>query len=111
MRATISGARGGDNAPSVVIVERDRCPAAGSDAVKNAFDRTLKKAGFPSTGRGFYCLRKTGASLIETIDPLATEMYLSHSEPGMKKHYAERDWARLEKALKKMYKRLKHFIN
>jgi hypothetical protein len=33
-------------------------------------------------------------------------MYLSHSEPGMKKHYAQRDWARLERALTEMEKKL-----
>ncbi len=64
-----------------------------------------------STGRGFYCLRKTGASLIEKIDPLATEMYLSHAEPGMKRSYAERDWDRLGRALIEMERRVKSFIN
>ena len=78
-----------------------------SDAVKNAFDRVMKKVG-PSGHRGFYCLRKTGASLVEEIDPSATEMYLGHVEPGMKKHYAQRDWGRLERALVEMGKRLEN---
>jgi len=39
--------------------------------------------------------RKTGASEIEKIDPTVTEMYLAHSEKGMKRNYAERDWAAL----------------
>lgn len=60
---------------------------------------------------GFYSLRKTGATLIEQIDPLATEMYLSHSERGLTRNYAERDWGRLELALTEMGKRLKNFIN
>jgi len=29
-------------------------------------------------------------------------MYLSHSEKGMKRAYAERDWTRLERALVEM---------
>jgi integrase len=75
------------------------------DAIKNAIDRLLLKTGL-NGGRGFYCLRKTGASLIETIDPAVTEMYLAHAEQGMKKHYAQRDWARLERALLEMEGRL-----
>jgi len=58
------------------------------------------------SGRGFYCLRKAGASIIERIDPAVTEMYLSHAEPGMKRAYAERDWARLGRALTKMERQL-----
>ena len=49
-------------------------------------------------GRGFHCLRKTGATMIERIDPAATEMYLAHVENGMKRAYAQRDWGRLERA-------------
>jgi integrase len=75
------------------------------DAIKNAIDRLLLKTGL-NGGRGLYCLRKTGASLIETIDPAVTEMYLAHAEQGMKKHYAQRDWARLERALVEMEGRL-----
>ena len=77
-----------------------------SDAVKNAFDRLLKKTGLQGSGRGFYCLRKSGASIVERIDPTVTEMYLSHAEPGMKRAYAERDWARLARALGKMERHL-----
>ena len=76
-----------------------------SDAIKNAFDRLLAKTRL-NGGRGFYCLRKTGASLIESIDPAATEMYLSRAEQGIKKHYAQRDWGRLERALTEMERRL-----
>ena len=57
-------------------------------------------------GRGFSSLRDTGSCLVEQIDPLETEMYLSHSEPGMKRHYAHRDWARLERALGQLWERL-----
>lgn len=77
-----------------------------SDAIKNAFWRLLRKTDI-NGGRSFYSLRKTGATLIEEIDPLATEMYLSHSERGMKRNYAKRDWGRLARALKKMEKKLK----
>jgi len=45
--------------------------------------------------------------MIEQIDPAVTEMYLSHAEPGMKRSYAERDWARLDAAMMEMEKRLK----
>ena len=76
-----------------------------SDAVKSAFERVQRKIGI-NGGRGFSSLRDTGSCLVEQIDPLATEMYLSHSEPGMKKHYAQRDWARLERALVEMEERL-----
>lgn len=76
-----------------------------SDAIKNAFERVQRKIGI-NGGRGFSSLRDTGACLMEEIDPLATEMYLSHSEPGMKRHYAWRDWARLERALRQLWERL-----
>ncbi|MGE5611712.1 MAG: hypothetical protein ACM359_20870 [Bacillota bacterium] len=33
-----------------------------------------------------------------------TEMFLSHSEKGMKKHYAERDWKRLQAAQEQLEK-------
>lgn len=77
---------------------------AHSDAVSNTFVRLLKKQGLHNTGRGFYSLRRTGASCIEKIDPLATEMYLAHVEQGMKRAYAQRDWARLDRALVEMEK-------
>jgi hypothetical protein len=48
--------------------------------------------------------------LIEVIDPLATEMYLSHSERGMKRNYAQRNWARLEKALGEMWEQLQNVL-
>jgi len=60
----------------------------------------------PYASASFSSLRDTGSCLIEQIDPLATEMYLSHSEPGMKRHYAHRDWARLERALGQLWERL-----
>ncbi|MEI7835439.1 MAG: hypothetical protein WCK05_03410 [Planctomycetota bacterium] len=80
-----------------------------SNAITNAFWRLLQKTGIDG-GRGFYCLRKTGASLIEVIDPLATEMYLSHSERGMKRNYAQRDWARLERATEAMSEQVKDVL-
>ena len=80
-----------------------------NDAVRCAFWRVQERTGINS-GRGFYCFRKTGATLIEQIDPLATEMYLSHAEPGMKRSYAERDWGRLERALAEMGSQLKDVL-
>jgi len=32
-------------------------------------------------------------------DPSVTEMYLAHAERGMKRNYAERNWAALDQAL------------
>ena len=58
----------------------------------------MKKAKIPN-GIGFYSLRKTAASEIEAVDPAVTEMFLAHSEKGLKKHYTERDWARLDAAI------------
>ena len=63
----------------------------------------MKKTKVPNH-RGFYSLRKTAASEIEAIDPAVTEMFLAHSEKGMKRHYAERDWARLDAATMKLSK-------
>jgi len=75
------------------------------DCIKLRFNRLLKLVGLNGK-RSYYCLRKSGATLIEAIDPAATEMYLAHSEKGMKRAYAERDWGRLEWALMEMEKLL-----
>ncbi len=48
----------------------------------------------------------TGATEIEKIKPVVTEMYLAHAERGMKSHYAERDWAALDEALVELEKRI-----
>jgi len=69
-----------------------------SDATKSLFWRLLVELGMDKPGKGFSTLRNTAATLIEKIDPAVTEMFLSHSEKGMKKHYAERDWPRLHRA-------------
>ena len=69
-----------------------------TDCVRLAFTRLMKKLDIPQD-RGFYALRKTAACEIERIDPMVTEMYLGHSERGLKRHYAERDWARLDAAI------------
>ena len=76
-----------------------------TDSVRSAFSRLTKKLGI-NGGRGFYTLRKTAASEIEKIDPLATSMFLGHAERGMKKHYAERDWERLGLAIGLLWERL-----
>ena len=72
------------------------------DSIRRAFTRLMKKTKVPN-GRGFYSLRKTAASEIEAIDPAVTEMFLAHSEKGMKRHYAERDWARMDKAILELW--------
>ncbi len=77
----------------------------GKDTVNISFRRLMEKVELDG-GRSFYSLRKTGATMIESIDPLATEMYLSHTEKGMRRHYAQRDWGRLERALLEMERRL-----
>ncbi len=92
----------GKNGLSLVRSELTKMQMKHTDAIGHIFVRLLKKQGLHNTGRGFYSLRKTGASCIEKIDPLATEMYLAHAEPGMKKAYAQRDWDRLEKAVVEM---------
>lgn len=69
-----------------------------TDAIKNSFWRLRRKVGIDD-GRGFYALRDTGSTQIERINPLVTEMYLAHTEKGMKRHYAERDWDALAEAL------------
>ena len=69
----------------------------------------MRKVGV-NGGRGFSSLRDTGATMIKEIDPAVTEMYLAHSEPGMKKHYAHRDWARLERAIWEMGERVKDVL-
>ncbi len=70
-----------------------------TDAIRSAFFRLMKKTKVPNH-RGFYSLRKTAASEVEKIDDSTTSMFLGHSEKGlMKRHYAERDWARLDMAI------------
>lgn len=58
----------------------------------------MKRLDIPQD-RGFYALRKTASSEIERIDPMATEMLLGHTERGLKRHYAECNWPRLDKAV------------
>ena len=72
-----------------------------SDSIKCCFWRVQNKTKI-NGGRGFYCLRKTAATEIEKIDPLVTEMFLGHTEKGMKKHYAERHFELLDEALEKL---------
>ena len=79
-----------------------------SDAVADAF-WSVQKTGINSR-RSFSTLRNTGASMIERIDPTATEQYLSHAVNGMKKHYVQRDWGRLDAALDEMWGQLKGIL-
>ena len=77
-----------------------------SDSISCSFRRLMKRAEIDN-GRSFYSLRKTGASLIERIDPSVTEMYLAHAERGMKRNYAERNWEALDRALTEAEERLR----
>ena len=74
------------------------------DSVAQTWGKLTAAAGVRMLG--FKHVRKTGSSLVEQIDPAATEMYLSHVEPGMKRAYVQRDWARLGRALEEMRDRL-----
>ena len=69
-----------------------------SDSISCMLWRVQRTTGI-NEGRSFYSLRRTGATMIERINPAVTEMYLAHSEKGMKKSYAERDWDSLGRAL------------
>ena len=80
-----------------------------TDAITCAFWSVQNKTGINSR-RSFSSLRNTGASMIETIDPLVTEQYLSHAVNGMKKHYVQRDWGRLDAALDEMWGQLKGIL-
>lgn len=77
-----------------------------TDAIRSAFFRLMKKTQLPNH-RGFYSLRKTAASEIEIIDSAVTEMFLAHSEKGLKRYYAARDWNRLDAAVVILGKLLK----
>ena len=81
-----------------------------TDAIRSAFFRLMKKTKMPNH-RGFYSLRKAAASEIESIDPAVTEMFLAHSEKAMKKHYVERDWARLDSAIMKLEQAFSFEVN
>ena len=80
-----------------------------SDAVRSAFSRLTKQLEI-NGGRGFYTIRKTAASEIEKIDPAVTEMFLGHSEHGLKRFYAERNWNRLDTALRKLRHRFTRMV-
>lgn len=76
----------------------DRCRR---DAVDQAW-----KSLWPRTGMtrwlGFRFLRKTGAGAVKRLGGLEeSEMYLSHQEPGLNKHYANRNWERMWSCLER----------
>jgi len=76
------------------------------DAVRQAWRYILDRSGVRRLSYGK--LRKTGAWMIKVIHGLeASEMYLAHSEPGMNKHYAGRDWDKLATALSVMGEQLR----
>lgn len=64
---------------------------------KELFRRTASVAWM-----GFRFLRKTGANAVKRLGGLEeSEMYLAHQEPGLNKHYANRNWERMWGCLEK----------
>lgn len=68
-----------------------------NDVVRLSFDRlkNAKKTGFKGDPRSFKHLRKTAANEIERVRPDLTELFLAHSEGGMKRAYVERHFQEL----------------
>ena len=79
------------------------------DAIANLFYRCRKKSNI-KPGRSFYNLRKTGATMVDEIDPMVTGLYLSHAERTMKRHYVQEGWTRLDKALMGVQEKLGDII-
>jgi len=76
-----------------------------TDAVRSAFARVQRSTGI-NGHRGFYSLRKTAASTIETINALVTSMFLAHSSREMKRHYALPNREALDAAVLELGKKL-----
>lgn len=65
------------------------------DSIEKHWAPLLKRAA-TVTPLGFRFLRKTGANAIKRLGGLEeSEMYLAHQEPGLNKHYANRNWTRM----------------
>jgi integrase len=86
----------------------EQTPTRDRDAIRQAWRMILDRSGLPSNRRlSFGKLRKTGAWMTKTIGGLeVSEMYLAHVELGMNKHYAGRDWDKLDAALMVMRSQL-----
>ena len=65
------------------------------DAVDQLWTSLLGRADLEEP-LAFRFLRKTGANAIKRLGGLEeSEMYLAHQEPGLNKHYANRNWQRM----------------
>lgn len=76
----------------------EQTPTRDRDATRQAWRYILDRSGVRRLSYGK--LRKTGAWMAKVIGGLeVSEMYLAHAELGMNKHYAGRDWDKLDAAL------------
>lgn len=74
------------------------------DSTHQAWRIISKRA---SVNKSFGKLRKTGAWITKQVSGLeVSEIYLAHTEIGMNKHYAGRNWDRLNEALAEMRRQL-----
>ncbi|GMV25141.1 MAG: hypothetical protein AMXMBFR58_11720 [Phycisphaerae bacterium] len=65
------------------------------DAVDRAWSGLWARA-HPDRWLSYRFLRKTGANAIKRLGGLEeSEMYLAHQEPGINKHYANRNWPKM----------------
>ncbi len=70
-------------------------PTHRRDSIDQHWVPLLKRASVTEP-LGFRFLRKTGANAIKRLGGLEeSEMYLAHQEPGLNKHYANRNWQRM----------------
>jgi len=80
-------------------------PGGCRDATQQAWRYIIERAGVRKLSFGK--LRKTGSWLAKVVGGLdVSEMYLAHNEVGMNKHYAGRDWGKLDGALDTMRSQL-----
>jgi integrase len=74
------------------------------DAISQSWRWIQRRSGVKGS---FKLLRKTAATMIKQIAGLeASEMMLAHTEPGINKAYAGRQWDKLDDALMVMWKQL-----
>ena len=98
------------HAESLALLTRDGKPLLEDtkenrrNAVRPSWAYVMQQAKVTGT---FKLLRKTGARMAKAIGGLeVSEMYLSHAEPGLNKHYAGRRWDKLAEALATMHGQL-----
>ncbi|MDP6554764.1 MAG: hypothetical protein QGG71_08860 [Pirellulaceae bacterium] len=80
-----------------LLVERinDKDNLIVNDAIRLAFDRRKRAAGFKTAKRSFKHFRKTAANEIEKVAPHLTGSFLGHSEKGTKRFYVRRHYDEL----------------